>query len=110
MSAWIWLCLAIVIEVVATSALQASQQFTRLLPTVTVLVGYGLAAWLMSFALRTLPVGVVYAVWSGMGVVLIALIGRVMFGQRLDPAAMAGIGLILAGVLVINLFSTTGHG
>lgn len=110
MSAWIWLSLAIVTEVIATSALQASQQFTRLVPSVTVLTGYAASAFLMSFALRTLPVGVVYAVWSGMGVVLIAVIGRFVFGQRLDPAAIAGIGLILAGVLVINLFSSSGHG
>lgn len=103
------LVLAIAAEVVGTSALQASQQFTRVVPSVVVLVAYGLAFYLLSLTLKTLPVGVVYAVWSGLGVVFIAVIGRVVFGQKLDAAAIVGIGLILAGVLVLHLFSEVSH-
>ena len=106
-AAWAWLLAAIVAETVGTSALQASRQFTRIGPTVLVVVGYGLSFWFMAMALRTMPVGVVYAVWSGLGIVLIALIGRAVFGQRLDPPALLGLALILAGVLVIHLFSDT---
>lgn len=107
---YLWLVLAIVAETVGTTALQASQQFTRLWPSVTVVVAYGLAFYLLSLVLRIMPVGVVYAVWSGLGVISIAIIGRVVFGQRLDPPAILGIALILAGVLVIHLFSrTAGH-
>lgn len=104
------LVLAIAAEVIGTSALQASQQFTRAVPSVVVALAYGLAFYLLSLTLKTLPVGVVYAVWSGLGVVFIAVIGRVVFGQRLDPAAIIGIGLILAGVLVLHLFSEVSHG
>lgn len=103
------LLLAILAETVGTTALQASQQFTRLWPSVLCLGSYGVAFYLLSLALKTMPVGVVYAIWSGLGVVFIALIGRIVFGQRLDAPALAGIALILAGVLVINLFSDTTH-
>jgi small multidrug resistance pump len=107
---YLWLVLAIVAETVGTTALQASQQFTRLWPSVTVVVAYGTAFYLLSLVLKIMPVGVVYAVWSGLGVISIAIIGRVVFGQRLDPPALLGIALILAGVLVIHLFSrTAGH-
>jgi len=107
---YLWLVLAIVAETVGTTALQASQQFTRLGPSILVVVGYGVAFYLLSLALRVIPVGVAYAVWSGLGVVMIALIGRTVFGQRLDAPALIGIALILAGVLVIHLFSrTAGH-
>lgn len=107
---YLWLILAVVAETVATSALQASAQFTRLVPSALVVAGYGLSFWLLSLTLKYMPVGVVYAVWSGLGVVLISLIGRVVFGQRLDAAALAGLGLIVAGVAVIHLFSnSTGH-
>lgn len=106
---YLLLVLAVAAEVVGTSALQASQQFTRFWPTVLVILGYGTAIYLLGQTLRFLPVGVVYAVWSGLGVVFIAIIGRVVFGQRLDPAALAGIGLILAGVLVLHLFSGAAH-
>jgi len=107
---YLWLVLAIVAETVGTTALQASQQFTRLWPSVTVVLAYGIAFYLLSLVLRIMPVGVVYAVWSGLGVISIAIIGRVVFGQRLDAPALLGIALILAGVLVIHLFSrTAGH-
>jgi small multidrug resistance pump len=107
---YLWLVLAIVAETVGTTALQASQQFTRLVPSLLVVAGYGTAFYLLSLVLRHMPVGVVYAVWSGLGVISIAVIGRVAFGQRLDAPALLGIALILAGVLVIHLFSrTAGH-
>ena len=103
--AWLYLLVAIVAEVIATSALAASQGFSRLLPSAVVVAGYGIAFYFLSLTLRSIPVGIAYAVWSGVGVVLISLAGLVLFGQRLDFAAMLGIGLIVAGVLVINLFS-----
>lgn len=107
MNHWLLLAGAIVLEVIATSALKASAGFSRLWPSVVVVIGYSGAFYLLALALRTLPVGVAYAVWSGVGIVLIALIGWLVFGQRLDAAALAGMALIVAGVLVINLFSQT---
>ncbi|AHD09624.1 DMT family transporter [Phaeobacter gallaeciensis] len=107
---YLYLVLAVVAETVGTTALQASQQFTRLGPSVLVVVGYGLAFYLMALTLRHMPVGIVYAIWSGLGIFLIAIIGWVVFGQRLDLPAVLGLLLILAGILVIHLFSnTTGH-
>lgn len=107
---YLWLVLAIVAETIGTTALQASQQFTRPLPSLLVVGAYGTAFYLLSLVLKVMPVGVVYAVWSGLGVVSIAIIGRVVFGQRLDAPALLGIALILAGVLTIHLFSkTAGH-
>ncbi|MDT3670772.1 MAG: SMR family transporter [Aromatoleum sp.] len=103
--AWLYLLVAIVAEVVATSALTASRGFSRPLPSVIVVTGYAIAFYFLSLTLRSIPVGIAYAVWSGVGVVLISLAGLVLFGQRLDLPALLGIGLILAGVLVINLFS-----
>lgn len=99
------LAVAILCEVIATTALKSSEGFTRLWPSLLVVAGYALAFYALSLALRTIPVGVAYAIWSGVGVVGIALIGRVVFGQTLDAPALIGIGLILAGVLVLNLFS-----
>ena len=104
---YIYLLAAILAETAGTTALQASRQFTRLGPSVVVVLGYGLSFWLLALTLKTMPVGVVYAVWSGLGIVLIALIGWALFGQRLDGPALAGMALILAGVLVIHLFSDT---
>lgn len=109
-SHYIYLVLAIVTETIGTSALQASQQFTRLWPSLLVLVAYGLSFYLMALSLKFMPVGIVYAIWSGLGIVLIALIGLLVFGQKLDLPAVLGLGLIIVGVLVIHLFSkTTGH-
>lgn len=96
---------AILAETIGTTALQASQQFTRLVPSVVVVVAYGLAFYLLSLTLKVLPVGVVYAVWSGLGIVFIAAIGLIVFGQRLDLPAMLGIAMILAGVVIIQVFS-----
>ena len=105
MSPWLTLGAAIVAEVIATSALKASAGFTRLGPSAVVVVGYGIAFWLLSLTLRSVPVGVAYAIWSGLGTVLIAVVGWLAFGQRLDAWAMVGMGLIVAGVLVMNLLS-----
>ncbi|HEY8997557.1 MAG TPA: multidrug efflux SMR transporter [Edaphobacter sp.] len=102
---YLWLAGAILSEVIATSSLKASNGFTRLLPSVLVVVGYGTAFYCLSQTLKTIPVGVAYAIWSGLGTVLIALVGLVLYKQRLDAAAMAGMGLIIAGVLVMNLLS-----
>ena len=104
------LAIAVLAETIGTSALQASQQFTRIAPSALSIAAYAIAIYLLSMALKFMPVGVAYAIWSGLGIVLIAIIGFVAFGQKLDLPAVAGIGLILAGILVINLFSaTTGH-
>jgi len=110
MQQWIILIAAIISEVIATSALKASEGFTRLWPTLLMTVGYGIAFYLLSLTLRTMPVGVAYAIWSGMGVVLITLVGWVLFGQRLDMPALIGMVLIVIGVVVMNLFShSVGH-
>lgn len=98
---------AIVAETIGTSALQASQQFTRIGPSILVVIAYGVAFYLLSVTLRVMPVGVVYAIWSGLGIVLIALAGLFIFGQKLDFAAVIGLGLIVAGVVVLHVFSTT---
>lgn len=101
---------AIVAEVVATSALKSSEGFTRLGPSVLCALGYALAFYMLSLVMKTLPTGVVYAVWSGLGIVLISAVGWLLYGQKLDAAALLGMALIVAGVLVMQLFSkTTGH-
>ncbi|QQA44677.1 DMT family transporter [Pelagovum pacificum] len=102
---YVYLLLAILAETIGTTALQASQQFTRPLPSAIVVVGYGISFYLMALALRVMPVGIVYAIWSGLGIVFIAGIGFLVFNQRLDLPAVIGIGLILSGILVIHLFS-----
>ena len=99
--------LAIVAEVVGTSALKASDGFTRLLPSVVVVVGYVVSFYCLSLVLRHIPVGITYAVWSGLGIVLITLTAFVLYGQRIDLAGWIGMGLIIAGVAVIQLFSCT---
>lgn len=102
---WLYLGIAIVAEVIATSCLKSSDGFTRLWPSLATAAGYGTAFFFLSLTLRTIPVGIAYAVWSGVGVVLITLVGWFAFGQKLDPPAFIGIGLIVAGVVVLNLFS-----
>lgn len=101
---------AIVLEVIGTTMLQKSEQFTRLFPTLAMAVCYLSAFYFLSIVLRTMPVGLAYAIWSGLGIVLISIIGYVMFGQKLDLAAMIGLGFIIAGVVIVNLFSKSiGH-
>lgn len=102
---YLHLFIAILCETIGTTALQASQQFTRLGPSILVVLGYGAAFYFMALTLRVMPVGIVYAIWSGLGIVLIALIGLVVFGQKLDLPALLGLGLIISGILVIHLFS-----
>ena len=102
---WIYLGIAIVTEVIGTSALKSADGFTRLLPSLVVVISYAISFYLLSLTLRSIPVGIVYAVWSGVGIVLLALIGALFFKQTLDTPAIIGVGLILAGVVVINLFS-----
>ncbi|MGV8831054.1 MAG: SMR family transporter [Devosia sp.] len=105
MSGAVYLAIAIVGEVVATSFLRASNGFTELWPTLVVVVGYAITFYFFSLALQTIPVGIGYAIWSGVGILLIALIAYFAHGQTLDLPALIGMGLILSGVLVINLFS-----
>lgn len=107
---WIYLVLAIATETVGTTALKASEGFTRLWPSLLVVVAYALSFWFLAQVLKTIPVGIAYAIWSGLGIVLIAGIGWVWFGQRLDLPAIIGISLIIAGILVMQIFSSTaGH-
>lgn len=103
--AFVYLILAVLAEVVATSALKSSAGFTRLVPSAVVVVGYGLAFYLLSLVLRTLPVGVAYAIWAGLGIVLVTLVGVVAFGERPDVPAVLGILLIVAGVVLLQMFS-----
>ena len=102
---WLILGIAICAEVIATSALKASQGFTRLFPSILVVVGYAISFYLLSLTLKVIPIGITYAIWSGLGVVLISLVAWYFYGQKLDLASVIGISLIVAGVMVLNLFS-----
>ena len=106
---FVYLGIAIVAEVIGTTSLKASQGFTQLWPSVLVVGGYGIAFYCLSLVLKTIPVGVTYAIWSGLGIVLISIVGWVVYKQALDLPAMVGMGLIIAGVIVINAFSRAGH-
>jgi small multidrug resistance pump len=102
---WLYLGAAIVAEIIATSALKATEGFTRLIPSLVVLAGYTTAFYFLSLTLRTIPLGIAYAVWSAVGIALISVIGWFLYKQSLDAPAIIGIGLIVAGVVVINGFS-----
>lgn len=102
---YIILFLAIVFETIATSCLKQSEQFTRLLPSILTVASYCVSFYCLSIALRTLSIGIAYAIWSAVGIVLVAIIGLVVFDQHLDLAAIIGLALIIVGVVVINLFS-----
>jgi small multidrug resistance pump len=104
-SVYAMLLVAIVLEVIGTTALQMSQQFTRLGPSVVLVLCYVAAFYFLSLTLRVIPVGIAYAIWSALGIVLISAVGLVFFRQKLDLAAIFGLALIIAGVLVVNLFS-----
>lgn len=108
MNAWLQLLVAIVAEVVATSALKASDGFSRLWPSVVVVVGYGISFYCLSLVLRSIPVGITYAIWSGLGIVLITVVAWWLYGQTIDAMGFVGMGLILAGVVVLNVFSKSG--
>ncbi|EDP59912.1 quaternary ammonium compound-resistance protein [Vibrio sp. AND4] len=104
------LSIAIVCEVIATSSIPKTEQFTRMMPSTVVIVGYGIAFFLLSVTVKSMPVGIVYAIWSGAGIVLVAAVGYFLYGQKLDLAALVGIGFILTGVMIVNLLSKTiGH-
>ncbi|MEI6270577.1 MAG: multidrug efflux SMR transporter [Methylococcaceae bacterium] len=104
---WIYLAIAIVSEVIATSALKTTEGFTRWAPSLLVVIGYAASFYFLSLTLRTLPLGVAYAIWSGVGIALLALIGWIIYHQSLNSTAIIGISLIIAGVIVLMLFSKT---
>jgi len=104
---YLYLAIAIVAEVVATSALKVSEGFTRVTPSILVVLCYGVAFYFLSLVLKTVPVGVTYAIWSGLGIVLVTIVGAFVFGQKLDMAAIVGILLIITGVVVMNVFSSS---
>ena len=105
---WLYLSIAILAEVIATSSLKAAEGFTRLTPSLIVIFGYGTAFYALSLTLRTMQVGTAYAIWSGVGTVLISLIAWLLYNQKLDAAAIAGITLIIAGVVIIKFLSQQG--
>jgi small multidrug resistance pump len=102
---YLYLAIAIIAEVIATSSLKASTEFTKLWPSVAVILGYGTAFYFMTLALRQIPLGITYAIWSGLGIVLVTVVGAVVYNEKPDVPALIGMGLIIAGVGVINLFS-----
>ncbi|MCW2474587.1 MULTISPECIES: SMR family transporter [unclassified Symbiopectobacterium] len=102
---YLFLSLAIVAEVIATSALKLSDGFSRLMPSIITVIFYGVSFYCLSLTMRTLPTGIIYAIWSGVGIVLIATVSWLFYGQKLDLPAMLGMLLIILGVIVINLFS-----
>ena len=101
------LFVAILLEVIGTTFLQRSQQFTQIVPTVMMGLCYAASFYFLSLALKSMPLGIAYAIWSGLGIVLVSVIGLVVFGQKLDFAATLGLGLIVAGVVIVNLFSSS---
>ena len=105
--AYIYLGIAIVAEVIATSALKASEEFTKFVPSLTVVVGYTVAFYFLTLVLRTIPVGIAYAIWAGLGIVLIAIVGAIAFKQVPDLPAVIGMSLIVAGVVIVHVFSRT---
>lgn len=109
MNPWILLAVSICLEIVATNLLKVSDAFTKPLPTLGALAFYGCSFYFVAIIFRTLSVGLVYAIWSGVGIVLTAIVAYFAFGQKIDTAGLIGMGLIICGVLVINLFSQTAH-
>ena len=104
---YIYFAAAIISEVIATSALKASEQFTKLIPSLIVIVGYCLSFYLVTLVLKTIPVGITYAIWAGVGIVLVALDGAILYKQIPDVPAVIGMGFIIAGVVIINVYSKT---
>ena len=105
MNNWVYLGLAIFSEVVATASLKSTEGFTRFVPSIVVLIGYCSAFYFLSLTLDTIPIGVAYAVWSGVGVATITVVSYILYGQKIDTTGIIGIGLIIAGVVVLRLFS-----
>jgi small multidrug resistance pump len=102
---WLFLSIAIIAEVIGTSALKSAEGFTKLIPSAIVVIGYGISFYFLSLTLKLIPVGIAYAIWSGVGITLISIIGYFLYKQSIDLPAIIGILLIMAGVIVINLFS-----
>lgn len=107
MKNWLFLSVAIASEVIATTALKSSDGFSKFWPSLLVISGYGIAFYALSMTLKTIPLGVAYAIWSGLGIVLVSILSLLIYEQKLDLPAIIGIGLIVLGVIVINLFSNT---
>lgn len=104
---YLYLAIAIIAEVLGTSALKASEEFTKPIPSITVVIGYGIAFYFLSLVLKTMPVGMAYAIWSGLGIVLITIVGIVVFNQKIDLPAVIGMSFIVCGVIIMNLFSNS---
>lgn len=104
-----YLLLTVAFETFGTACIQASQQFSRVGPSLGVVAGYALSFWFLSLALRTMPLGIAYATWSGLGIVNITLVGRVAFGQRIDGMGMLGLLMVCGGIVVMHLFSGSAH-
>jgi small multidrug resistance pump len=110
MGSYLYLAIAIVAEVIATSSMKALQGFSKPLPLFLVVVGYGISFWMLSLVVKTIPVGIAYAIWAGLGIVAVSIAAVVLYDQRLDMPAIIGMSLIVSGVVVIQLFShSTGH-
>jgi small multidrug resistance pump len=107
MKYWLFLAIAIISEITATSSLKASAGFTRVIPSIVVVIGYALSFYFLSLTLKSIPIGIAYAIWAGLGIVLLAIVGWVFYDQQLDTAALIGMSFILAGVIIMNLFSKT---
>lgn len=105
--AYLYLAIAIIAEVTATSALKASEEFTKLIPSIIVVTGYGISFYFMTLILRTIPIGITYALWSGLGIVLVTIVGIFLYKQIPDTAAVIGMSLIVSGVVIIHIFSKT---
>lgn len=105
MKNFLFLLVAIISEVIATSALKASHEFTKIIPSIVTVVMYAVAFYFLSLTLRTIPVGIAYAIWSGVGIVLVTIVAIVAYGQKPDLPAIIGMGFIILGVVIINLFS-----
>lgn len=110
MTGYLYLAIAITAEVIATTSMKALAGLSRPLPLLLVIVGYGTSFWMLSLVVKTIPVGIAYAIWAGLGIVLVSAAAAVLYGQKLDLPAVLGMTLIIAGVAVIQLFSgNTGH-
>ncbi len=110
MNAYLYLAIAIAAEVVATTSMKALDGFNKPLPLLLVVAGYGIAFWMLSLVVKTIPVGIAYAIWAGMGIVLVSIAAVFLYQQKLDLPAILGMALIVSGVVVIQLFSqSTGH-
>jgi small multidrug resistance pump len=110
MTGYVYLAIAIAAEVIATTSMKAIDGFNKPLPLILVIGGYAIAFWMLTLVVRSIPVGIAYAIWAGLGIVLVSIAALVLYQQKLDAPAMLGMGMIVSGVVVIQLFSkSTGH-